>query len=78
MEGKRIYIFFTYQFNQIGGSQMYTVGKAKYLEEAEHLRHVPKVRDTYKKRKETIDLFGNINICYNPIGDRNENDRASG
>lgn len=31
MEGKRIYIFFTYQFNQIGGSQMYTVGKAKYL-----------------------------------------------
>lgn len=28
---------------------------AKYLEEAEHLRHVPKVRDTYKKRKETIE-----------------------
>ena len=28
---------------------------AKYLEEAEHLRHVPKIRDTYKKRKETIE-----------------------
>ena len=28
---------------------------AKYMEEAEHLRHVPKVRDTYKKRKETIE-----------------------
>ena len=28
---------------------------AKYLEEAEHLRHVPNIRDTYKKRKETIE-----------------------
>ena len=28
---------------------------AKYIEEAEHLRHVPQIRDTYKKRKETIE-----------------------
>ena len=28
---------------------------AKYLEEAERLRHVPLIRDTYKKRKETIE-----------------------
>ena len=28
---------------------------AKYLEEAEHLRHNPKVRDTYKKRKQTME-----------------------
>ena len=28
---------------------------AKYIEEAEHLRHVPHIRDTYKKRKETIE-----------------------
>ena len=28
---------------------------AKYLEEAEHLRYVPNIRDTYKKRKETIE-----------------------
>ena len=28
---------------------------AKYTEEAEHLRHVPQIRDTYKKRKETIE-----------------------
>jgi len=28
---------------------------AKYLEEAEHLRHVPEIGDTYKKRKETIE-----------------------
>ena len=26
----------------------------------------------------TLDLFGNIKICYNSIGDKNENDRASG
>ena len=25
-----------------------------------------------------IDLFGNIKICYNSIGDKNENDRTSG
>jgi len=25
------------------------------MEEAEHLRHIPKIRDTYKKRKETIE-----------------------
>jgi len=25
-----------------------------------------------------LDLFGNEKICYNFIGDRNENDRASG
>ena len=28
---------------------------SKYLEEAEHLRHVPEIRDIYKKRKETIE-----------------------
>ena len=28
---------------------------AKYMEEVEHLRHVPLIRDTYKKRKETIE-----------------------
>ena len=28
---------------------------AKYLEEAEHLRHVTHIRDIYKKRKETIE-----------------------
>ena len=28
---------------------------AKYMEEAEHLRHFPLIRDTYKKRKETIE-----------------------
>lgn len=27
---------------------------------------------------QTLDLFGNIKICYNSIGDKNENDRASG
>ena len=27
---------------------------AKYMKEAEHLRHVTHIRDTYKKRKETI------------------------
>ena len=30
--------------------QCLTLAWAKYLEEAEHLRHDPKVRDTYKKR----------------------------
>ena len=28
---------------------------SKYLEEAEHLRHDPQIRDIYKKRKETIE-----------------------
>ena len=32
MEKKKIYIFFTYPIEKIGGTQMYTAGKAKYLE----------------------------------------------
>ena len=28
---------------------------SKYLEEADHLRHTPEIRETYKKRKETIE-----------------------
>ena len=28
---------------------------AKYVEEADHLRHTPEIRETYKKRKETIE-----------------------
>ena len=28
---------------------------ADFLEEADHLRHTPEIRDTYKKRKETIE-----------------------
>ena len=32
VEKKKIYVFFTYQIIKIGGTQMYTVGKAQYLE----------------------------------------------
>lgn len=32
MEKKKIYIFFTYPIEKIGGTQMYTAGKTKYLE----------------------------------------------
>ena len=32
----------------------------------------------YNMAKIKIDLFGNIKICYNSIGDKNENDRTSG
>lgn len=32
MDKNRLYIFFTYDITQIGGTQMYTAGKAKYLQ----------------------------------------------
>ena len=32
MEKKKLYIFFTYNINCIGGTQMYTAGKANYLQ----------------------------------------------
>ena len=37
---------------------------AKYMEEVEHLRHVPQIHDIYKKRKETIERVFAICLRY--------------
>ena len=40
---------------------------AKYMEEAEHLRHVSHIRDTYKKRKETLERQCQADCVSNPL-----------